>query len=372
MRTRSSASPRVSRPFKRLLGVLAAAALLMPVAPAHAAQRPALTDQFGLTQVSSAASTASTNTDTNFVITVTTPQVAGEQNIRIMLPSDYAAHPTKRYPVLYFLHGSPDDPSSAFYGNAALADAEGIIKVVPDGGNRGWYANWVNQNTAAGAANWENFHINQVIPFIDANLRTIATKQARAIAGISMGGFGAFHYAQRHPDLFSQVGSLSGDLELGANQMSLRLVVVASLTNVTGAICASSSGTVACDGNAYAPGVDSDALFGSPYPVLNADWRWNKADPVANAAKLSGMGIHIYIGNGDGGVHDVREWLIESASVHMKAKLDSLGIPVHYENYGNGADWGTYCVGGGHEIGCWYEDLLDLMPRLQASLTPAA
>lgn len=358
---------------KRVLSVLVAAVLLALTAPAaQASSRPSLNDGFGLTQVTSEVSSAPTNTDTNFVITVKSAEVQGEQNIRIILPKDYAANSGKRYPVLYFLHGSPDDPSSPFYGNAALTGASGMITVVPDGGNRGWYANWLNQNTAAGAANWENFHIKQVIPFIDANLRTIATKQARAIAGISMGGFGAFRYAQRHPDLFSQVGSLSGDLELGANQMAMRLVVVASLTNATGAICASTSGTVACDGNAYAPGVDSDALFGSPYPVFNADWRWNQNDPVANAAKLRGMGIHIYIGNGDGGQHDPMEWWLESSSVHMKAKLDSLGIPVHYENYGNGANWGEYCKGGGHQAGCWYQDLVDLMPRLQAALTQAA
>ncbi|MEU8524813.1 alpha/beta hydrolase-fold protein [Streptomyces sp. NPDC048629] len=357
---------------KRVLSMLVAAVLLALTAPtAQASSRPSPADGFGLTQVESAASTAPTNTDTNFVITVKSAEVQGEQNIRIILPKDYAANPGKRYPVLYFLHGSPDDPSSPFYGNAALTGASGMITVVPDGGNRGWYANWLNQNTAAGAANWENFHIKQVIPFIDANLRTIPTKQARAIAGISMGGFGAFRYAQRYPELFSQVGSLSGDLELGANQMAMRLVVVASLTNATGAICASTSGTVACDGNAYAPGVDSDALFGSPYPVFDADRVWNQNDPVANAAKLRGMGIHIYIGNGDGGKHDVMEWWLESSSAHMKTKLDSLGIPVHYENYGNGAGWGEYCQGGGHQSGCWYQDLVDLMPRLQASLTRA-
>ncbi|GGT74262.1 hypothetical protein GCM10010272_17170 [Streptomyces lateritius] len=91
----------------------------------------------GLTQVTSAASSAPTNTDANFVITVKSAEVHGEQNIRIILPSDYAANPGKRYPVLYFLHGSPDDPSMPFYGNTALTGASGMITIVPDGGNRG-------------------------------------------------------------------------------------------------------------------------------------------------------------------------------------------------------------------------------------------
>ncbi|MFE9628326.1 alpha/beta hydrolase-fold protein [Streptomyces sp. NPDC006527] len=63
--------------------------------------------------------------------------------------------------------------------------------------------------------------LKQVIPFIDANLRTIATKKARAVAGVSMGGLGAFHYAQARPDLYSQTASLSGDIALSANSMDL-------------------------------------------------------------------------------------------------------------------------------------------------------
>ena len=47
-----------------------------------------------------------------------------------------------------------------------------MITVVPDGGLKGWYADWAMQHTVMGAANWESFHLTQVVPFIDANLRT--------------------------------------------------------------------------------------------------------------------------------------------------------------------------------------------------------
>jgi hypothetical protein len=157
------------------------------MAHASASAPPQLTDGFGLTQIPTESTYTSTNTAYDFVITVSTPQVAGVpgldnggHHIRIVLPADYYATPTKRYPVLYLLNGSTPgaDPASYFTGFKAVNSTSGMISVMPDGGPRGWYANWLNQNSAAGAQNWENFHIDQVIPFIDANLRSIPDKAA--------------------------------------------------------------------------------------------------------------------------------------------------------------------------------------------------
>lgn len=328
----------------RMVVALMAAVVGMAV-PAGSAQAaddtspPRMTDGFGLTQVDTAV-----GGPTNFYITVTTPEVAGKHHIKIILPSGYHADPTRRYPVLYFLHGSPDDPIQQNY--PALTTSTEMITVIPDGGARGWYANWLNQRTAAGVQNWENFHLKQVIPFIDANLRTIAAKKARAVAGVSMGGFGALHYAQVRPDLFSQTASLSGDIDLSVRSMDLRMAVVASLVG-------------------YAPSVDSDAVFGSPYPVFNADWRFNEVNPSAHMNKLAGVGVSIYVGNGRGDVTDLEFW-VESASKHVKASMDALGMPYYYVDYGDGAGWGTLC-NGGHNAGCWEEDLRDLIPRLERS-----
>lgn len=319
-------------------------------------QPPPMSNGFGLTQVDTA-----TGGPTNFYITVTTPEVTGKHHIKIILPSGYYDDPARRYPVLYFLHGSPDDPIQQNY--SALTTSNSMITVIPDGGARGWYANWLNQNTAAGAQNWENFHLKQVIPFIDANLRTIATKKARAVAGVSMGGFGALHYAQDRPDLFSQTASLSGDIDLSVRSMDLRLAVVASLIDAQGAICGSVSGDCDPAESPYKPGVDSDALFGTPYPVFNADWRWNAADPSQHMDKLAGIGVSIYVGNGRGQATDLEFWL-ESASRHVKERMDALGMPYYYVNYGDGSGWGTQC-NGGHNAGCWEEDLRDLIPRLE-------
>src|SRR5207302_4677776 len=108
-------------------------------------------------------------------------------------------------------------------------------------------------------------NIDQVMPFIDANLRTIATKPWRAIGGISMGGFGALHYAQDHPELFSQVATFSGADDISRDEAVIRAAVVATLTNIGAPLCGSSSSSSSTCALNFGPTVSSDAIFGTPY-----------------------------------------------------------------------------------------------------------
>ncbi|MFD0385102.1 alpha/beta hydrolase [Streptomyces stramineus] len=355
------AALRAAGRAKAAVAALATALLALGVPPAQAGAPapPPLTDASGLTQVG-----AATGSATNFVVTVTTPEVAGEHRIRILLPRDYADNPGKRYPVFYFLHGASDDPGNPGVAYPALTAAQSMITVIPDGGRRGWYTNWLDQKTAAGAQNWKNFHLSQVIPFIDANLRTVASKKGRAVGGLSMGGFGALHYAQRRPDLFSQVASLSGANELSRNHAVMRAAVVATLTNIGAPLCGTSG--PACSLN-FGPTVSSDAIFGTPYPILGADRHWNAADPVARMGVLAqaGIGVTLYTGNGGGNPAEPEFWA-QSASQHAKERLDALKYPSHYVDYGNGSGWGSAC-NGGHNAGCWAQDLVDYVPRLEAA-----
>ncbi|MFE7593579.1 alpha/beta hydrolase [Kitasatospora sp. NPDC057512] len=332
-------------------------------AGAQADAPPPLTDGFGLTQVG-----APTGSATNFVITVTTPQVAGPHTIRILLPADYASRPDKRYPVLYFLHGASDNPSDPALAYPALTAAQSMITVIPDGGLRGWYADWLDQGTAAGAQNWETFHLTQVLPFVDANLRTRTDRAHRAVGGLSMGGFGALHYAQDRPDLFGQVLTMSGANDLSTDEMIIRGAVVATLVNAGTVLCGPSDGHPC--GLDFGPTVSSDAIFGSPYPVFNADWRWNAADPVARAAVLDHTGIAVYTGNGNNSPGDMEFWA-EGTAKRLKQRLDALGLPYRYTDYGDGTGWGADCHGG-HTAGCWAQDLVDYVPRLEAAFAAAS
>ncbi|MEY9947912.1 alpha/beta hydrolase [Kitasatospora sp. GAS1066B] len=328
-------------------------------APAHADTVPVtFTNGFGLTQVGA----PEVHSSTDFTITVTTAQLSGTHKIRIFLPQGYAANPTERWPVTYFLHGGGGTVDDAAAAPALHSDS--MITVVPDGGLKGWYADWAMQNTALGAANWQTFHTTQVVPFIDANLRTIADRAHRAVVGLSMGGYGALHYAEARPDLFGHTASLSGGIDFGMPEV--RAAVLATELNLTGAWCAvSTSGTGQCTG--YGPYVDSDAIFGSPYPVFNADHKWNELNPAdpANLAKLAGTDVTLYTGN-----QGLIDHYTEIASNTVKARLDQLGIPSRYVDYGNGSSLSPNCDGG-HDYGCWAAAFADYLPHLAASFAAA-
>lgn len=351
----SSALPsRRLRAIGALLAALLLAALTGPAAArADTPAVPDFSDGFGLTVLDDA---TEVHSGTDFTLTVTTPQVSGPHRIRVFLPSGYAAHPDKRWPVTYFLHGGPGTVDDAAALPALRSDR--MITVAPDGGRKGWYTDWLMQDTALGAADWETFHLEQVVPFIDANLRTIPDRAHRAVTGLSMGGFGALHYAQDRPDLFGHTASFSGAVDFGSPPV--RGAVLATELNLTGAWCAVSSTTGCAD---YGPYVDSDAIFGSPYPVLGADRLWNLNDPAstANLAELADTGITLYTGS-----NAPIEWGAAAATHTVKDRLDQLGIPSRLVDYGDGSALSPDCHGN-HSYSCWAPAFADYVPRLEAA-----
>ena len=129
----------------------------------------------------------------------------------IYLPPDYEKS-NRRYPVLYLLHGYSDDETGwtqfgevHLIGDRAIqsGDATPMIIVMPDAGVT-WYV-----NSYDGKVNYEDFFIKEFIPHVDATYRTRATKQYRAISGLSMGGYGTLIMATKHPTLFSSAAPLS-------------------------------------------------------------------------------------------------------------------------------------------------------------------
>src|SRR6201989_3513947 len=142
--------------------------------------------------------------------------VNGPHRVRITFPGDYFQRPTTRFPVLYLLHGGSGGNSTQWTTGGGdeenITAGSELITVMPDGGKVGWFTNWVDQSQGAQA--WADFYLNQLLPWIDANLRTIASKSGRAIAGLSMGGFGAVRFAPDRPDLFAYVPGFSGAVDL--------------------------------------------------------------------------------------------------------------------------------------------------------------
>jgi len=126
----------------------------------------------------------------------------------LILPPDYAGS-QHRYPVLYLLHGYTDHyPAWVSYTRIAeYARRYAQIVVMPEGDN-GFYTNsYANSKLA-----WEDFLVQDLIPYIDSHYRTVNSRQGRAIAGLSMGGYGALKLALKYPHLFAAAASLSGAL----------------------------------------------------------------------------------------------------------------------------------------------------------------
>jgi putative tributyrin esterase len=138
------------------------------------------------------------------------PAVNRTMKFDVVLPENYE-QTTDRYPTLYLLHGFMQNYTvwgrnlgAAFYSR----NLEDLILVIPDGGNS-WFVNYASSEGDA-ENNWEDHIIEDVVSYVDDNYRTVPRREGRAIAGLSMGGFGAFSLALRHPDMFISMGSTSG------------------------------------------------------------------------------------------------------------------------------------------------------------------
>jgi S-formylglutathione hydrolase FrmB len=135
--------------------------------------------------------------------------MARELPYRVVLPEDYSANESKRYPVIYLLHGLTGhfDNWTDKTKLAEYSKSFGFIIVTPEG-NNGWYTD----SAAAANEKYESYIVKELIPEIDKKFRTVADRDHRMIAGLSMGGYGSIKFGLKYPEMFSVVGSFSGAL----------------------------------------------------------------------------------------------------------------------------------------------------------------
>ena len=100
---------------------------------------------------------------------------------------------------------TPPGPAS---GAAKAAEPYDLIVVSADAGNS-WYVNWAKSEDGQ-KNDWEDAIVKDLIGHVDSTYRTIASREGRAINGLSMGGYGALTLGLRHPDMFCSIGSHSG------------------------------------------------------------------------------------------------------------------------------------------------------------------
>jgi len=152
-------------------------------------------------------------------VLVPSPALGGRrQEAYVYLPSGYAAHPGRRYDVLYLLHGFPGRPL-AFIDTVQMgviddrltATGRGrpLILVMPFG-STGTFTDeeWADGATAGNG--WATFVARDLVHYVDAHFRTVRAARGRAIGGLSEGGYGAINIALHHPGEFHVVESWSG------------------------------------------------------------------------------------------------------------------------------------------------------------------
>jgi diacylglycerol O-acyltransferase/trehalose O-mycolyltransferase len=248
--------------------------------------------------------------------------------VRLLLPARFEAQPATRWPVLYLLHGAGGD-SLSWTSESDVADLTAptdLLVVMPDAtthGVDGWYSDWYNGG-AGGPPAWETFHLTELRQLLERNWQA---GDRRAVAGLSMGGYGAMTYAGRHPELFVAAASFSGVLDpIG--------------TGFEG----------------------SPELWGDP--VAQADV-WRQHDPISLAPALSGLALYVSYGNGEPGPLDLPrterddlEALISRQGDAFVARLEALGIPATVDAYGPGT----------HSAPYWERALHESLPMLLQAL----
>jgi endo-1,4-beta-xylanase len=145
--------------------------------------------------------------------TFSSQRAGGEVSYLVSLPPDYETQTTRRYPVVYWLHGFGGN-MRAGAGFVKLLDAAiragqapAMIVVLVNGLPASFYC-----DSPDGKRPVDSVISQELIPHVDQTYRTMAGRATRAVEGFSMGGYGAAHLGFKHPDLFGLVTILSGAL----------------------------------------------------------------------------------------------------------------------------------------------------------------
>jgi S-formylglutathione hydrolase FrmB len=258
----------------------------------------------------------------------------------VYLPAGYdaAAAPTlsKRYPVLYFLHGLGDNEQTLFNsGGWTLLDdlrnqhKMGDFLIVAPEGRRSFYINSVD-----GSVRYSDFFLQEFLPHIESKYRVRPGRAGRAISGISMGGYGALRFAFAHPELFSAVSAQSAALITESPQ-------ALDSASRTGAPLA---GVLA-------------AVFGKPINVPH----WNDNSPFLlakrNAAVLRKLAIYFNCGQDD-------NYGFEKGAAALHDELQKASVKHEYRAY-PGDHSLTYFLSHFGEVMEFHSRAFGLLPQHQ-------
>jgi diacylglycerol O-acyltransferase / trehalose O-mycolyltransferase len=268
---------------------------------------------------------------------VKSPAVGSTVSVRLLLPSDWSADGPRTWPVLYLLQGAHDDDTSWTRETdiESFTADRGVIVVMPSSGPTGLVTRW--WNAGKNSPDYETFQVTELMQLLQ---RDFHAGDARAVAGVSTGGYSAMIMAAHHPGEFTAAASYSGILDTAHAGMSAVLSAIVAREHL-------------------AP----DALWGG---LQDDAGLWDADNPYAQAARLrstalfvsSGSGSGLAAKDGDDPLGQALEGSLWPQAGAFADRLRLLGIPVQTDLYS----------GGVHAWSSWQGEFTRSWPMLAASL----
>ncbi|MBP3228237.1 MAG: esterase family protein [Bacteroidaceae bacterium] len=168
------------------------------------------------TAAEAARDTTAADTSQVHYVTIHSDILNADREYTVYLPAGFDADTTRRYPILYLLHGMLDDNRCWVVrgGLKQVADeliasgkAAPMVIVTPLAGGEA-NKDWNGYFNMPGWA-YEDFFFKEFMPLVESRFRALGDREHRAVAGLSMGGGAATSYAQRYPQLFSSCYAMS-------------------------------------------------------------------------------------------------------------------------------------------------------------------
>jgi S-formylglutathione hydrolase len=142
-----------------------------------------------------------------------------DRDVSVYLPASYSKDKTRRYPVIYFLHGFTDSEDNWFRKPGHFVNLPTALnKAFENTANHEMIVVMPNAftlfegsfyGTSVDTGDWDRFISDELVAYIDSHYRTLAKAESRGLAGHSMGGYGTIRIGMRHPEVFSSVYALS-------------------------------------------------------------------------------------------------------------------------------------------------------------------
>jgi S-formylglutathione hydrolase FrmB len=272
-------------------------------------------------------------------LTVDSAALGGPATVRLLTPDGWdERRPGDRWPVLYLLHGMFGTHAdwTTFSDVEDLPELRDVLVVMPDGGDPGgYYTDWWNGGRY-GAPAWETFHLDEVRAIVE---RDYGAGVRRAVAGASMGGYGALVYAAHRPGMFRAVASYSGPVHLLHPD------------------------SVEAWRDAFRTAPEYRDLWGDP---VRQRANWRRHDPYHLAGRLRHTPVFLSCGDGEPGPLDGPDTIPYDQEIEALDRVlnDSLAAELRKRR----VPVATHFYRGTHQQPYWARELHHSLPMLLAAV----